>query len=127
MAQEELESKRQRLQAIRQSTSRMIAELELPKYDGSRQKLAAMVRDLELGKVSDKVVDVAEVVEKILQNEEATRTPHEDMKWDEMFKNTIFMDDVNHGNKLNKEKVIEARKLEMEFFSKMGIQRGLKS
>ena len=40
-----------------------------------------------------------------------------------MFRDTVFVDDVNGGNELDKLLVIEARKKEMEFFKKMAVYR----
>ena len=49
-------------------------------------------------------------------------TPHNnDEKWADMFRDTVFVDDVNGGDELDKNLVIEARKTEMEFFKKMAV------
>ena len=37
--------------------------------------------------------------------------------------NVVFTDDVNQGKVLDKDKVIKARMLEMDFFKKMGVSR----
>ena len=50
-------------------------------------------------------------VSKIMQILEKMESPHEDE----------FTDDVNGGNALDKDKVIAARRLEMQFFKKMGV------
>ena len=40
-----------------------------------------------------------------------------------MSRDTVFVDEVNGGNELDKNLVIEARKTEMEFFKKMAVYR----
>ena len=49
------------------------------------------------------------------------KSPHEDEQWRELYENVEFTDDVNGGNALDKDKVIAARRLEMQFFKKMGL------
>lgn len=49
--------------------------------------------------------------------------PHEpEVNWSELYSSGYFVDDVKGGT-LNREMVIEARKLEMAFFKKMGVYR----
>ena len=52
---------------------------------------------------------------------EKMESPHEDEQWRELYENVEFTDDVNGGNALDKDKVIAARRLEMQFFKKMGV------
>ena len=52
-------------------------------------------------------------------------SPHEKeadekRKWDEMYEGLEFIDDVHEGRFLNKNGVMAARKLEMDFFKRMG-------
>ena len=60
-------------------------------------------------------------VSKIMQILEKMERPHEDEHWREWYENVEFTDDVNGGNALDKNKVIAARRLEMQFFKKMGV------
>ena len=63
------------------------------------------------------------IVEKLADRKDMC-TPHDaDEKWADMFRDTVFVDDVNGGNELDKPLVIEARKTEMEFFKKMAVYR----
>ena len=41
-------------------------------------------------------------------------------RWEKLYREVDFFDDVHGGKWLDKEKVIEARKVELEFFRKMG-------
>ena len=117
------DQKKRRLESIRQSEAKVINEIGVYKYDGAKQKVNKMLLDLEFGKKSDKTEDVTRVMEK-LADREGMDTPHEDSeKWADIFKNTVFIDDVNGGHELDKEKVIEARMTEMQFFQKMGVYR----
>ena len=52
---------------------------------------------------------------------EKMESPHEDERWRGLYENVEFTDDVNGGNALDKDKVIAARRLEMQFFKKMGV------
>ena len=40
-----------------------------------------------------------------------------------MYKELEFYDDVNGGKWLNKEEVVKARRLEIDFFKRMGVYR----
>ena len=63
------------------------------------------------------------VIEK-LADRKGMCTPHDnDEKWADMFRDTMCVDDVNDGNELDRNLVIEARKTEMEFFKKMAVYR----
>ena len=49
-------------------------------------------------------------------------SPHyDDTDWSSMHEGIKFYEDVNGGEQLDKDKVIAARKLEMQFFKKMGV------
>ena len=52
---------------------------------------------------------------------EKMESPHEDEQWRELYENVEFTDDVNGGNAVDKDKVIAARRWEMQFFKKMGV------
>ena len=53
-------------------------------------------------------------------------SPHEceqehQRKWEELYKDVVFVDDVHDSKELRTDFVIKARQLEMEFFKKMGV------
>ena len=58
---------------------------------------------------------------KIMQILEQMESPHDDEQWRELYENVEFTDDVNGGNALDKDMVIAARRLEMQFFKKIGV------
>ena len=58
---------------------------------------------------------------KIMQTLEKMESPHEDEQWRELYENVEFTGDVNGGNALDNDKVKAARRLEMQFFKKMGV------
>ena len=45
----------------------------------------------------------------------------EKRKWQKLYGALTFVDDVHEGKLLKRDKVIEARKVEMEYFRKMGV------
>ena len=63
-------------------------------------------------------------VSKIMQILEKMESPHENEQWRELYENVEFTDDVNGGNALDKDKVIAARRLEMQFFKKIHNKMG---
>ena len=95
----------------------------MKKYDGSRQRLANVILDLELNRKSNKGCkqEITDIIQKISERE--TMTPHNDDNLEEMCENMTFYDEVNGGKKLNEKMVIEARRLEVEFFEKMGVYK----
>ena len=113
----ESEAKRRKLANFHRSKARFTQVLRLQKYDGSVQKVTKMLLDLEFGKMKDHHEDVTSIVEKLADRKDMC-TPHDDEKWADMFRDTVFVGDVNGGNELDKHLVIEARKTEMEFFKK---------
>jgi hypothetical protein len=64
-------------------------------------------------------VDITNLLGKIIEAERCT--PHEEEAWQDLYEDIKFYDDVNGGEELDKDKVIEARQLEMTFFKKMGV------
>ena len=109
----EPEAKRRRLANVHGSKERFAQVLRLQKYDGS----------FEEGDQRDHRENVTSIIEK-LNDWKDMCTPHnDDEKWADMFRNTVFVDDVTGGNELDKNLVIEAGKTEMEFFKKMAMFR----
>ena len=60
-------------------------------------------------------------VSKIMQFLEKMESPLDDEQWCELYENVEFTDDVNGGNALDKDEVTAARRLEVQFFKKMGV------
>ena len=50
-------------------------------------------------------------------------TPHDDQQWGDFYWNVVFTDDGNQVKVLDKDEVIKARMLEMDFFMKMGVKK----
>ena len=51
-------------------------------------------------------------------------SPHdedEDMWWQDLYRGVQFFDDVNEGQALDWALVVQARRLEIEYFKKMGV------
>ena len=96
----------------------------MSRYGGSKQKLEHMLMKLEMiyDKKDTKTLDVTEVVSKLAEREDM-ETPHDDEKWNDLYKDVTFYDDVNEGKELDKDMVMKARKLEMKFFKKMGVYK----
>ena len=85
--------------------------------------MSRMLLDLEFGKKDYKKEVVTSIIENLFDCENM-QSPHaDDEKCSDMFRTTVFEDDVNGGNELNKEEMIKARRTEMEFFKKMGVYR----
>ena len=115
----EPEAKRRKLANVHRSEARLTQVLRLQKYDGSLQKVTKMLLDLEFGKTKDHHENVTSIVEKLADRKDMCN----DEKWADMFRDTVFVDDVSGGNEMDKHLVIEARKTEMEFFEKMAVYR----
>ena len=108
----EPEAKRRKPANVHRSKARFTQVLRLQKYDGSLQKMTKMLLNLEFGMTKDHHENVKSIVEKLADRKDMC-TPHDDdEKWADMFRDTVFVDDVNGGNELDKHLVIEARKTE---------------
>ena len=121
--------KRRRLQAIIDQADELSKRLGMNKYDGGKQTLRKMLASMTKekgGQHEERTVDITKVMETI-QNKvqeyenQGMSSPHEDKQWEEMYSGIAFYDDVNGGQRLDKRKVIQARRLEMQFFKKMGV------
>ena len=60
---------------------------------------------------------IMEMVEHSLHESEES----EQQRWQKLYGDMTFVDDVHGGKLLKRDKVIEARKIEMEYFRKMGV------
>ena len=91
---------------------------------GSRRKLHAMLRALEFGPQAktEAKFDISEMIGAIREEE---GSPHDDKaeeeRWRAMYEEVDFWDDMNDMKPLNWEMAVKARKLEMDFFKKMGV------
>ena len=68
--------------------------------------------------------DVTKVIHAIMEMEEHSHHESEESKqqrWQKLYGDMTFVDDVYGGKLLKRDKVIEARKIEMEYFRKMGV------
>ena len=112
--------KRRRLDIIADSARRLLGKFGLGKSAGAKQHLERMMSGL-LGEKNQSSSIRSSDVSKIMQILEKMESPHEDEQWRELYDNVEFTDDVNGGNALDKDKVIAARRFEMQFFKKMGV------
>ena len=68
--------------------------------------------------------DVTKVIHAIMEMEEHSLHESEEseqQRWQKLYGDMTFVDDVHRGKLLKRDKVIEARKIEMEYFRKMGV------
>ena len=105
--------KRRRLDIIAESARRLLGKFGLGHLERMMSGLLGEKNQSSSIRSSD--------VSKIMQILEKMESPHEDEQWRELYENVEFTDDVNGGNALDKDKVIAARRLEMQFFKKMGV------
>ena len=103
----EPEVKRRKLANVHGSKARFAQVLRSQKCDGSLQKMTKML--MEFGKKRDHHENVTNVIEKLTDRKD-TCTPHNNEKWADMFRDTVFVDNASGGNELDKNLVIEARK-----------------
>ena len=106
----EPEAKRRKLANVHRNKARFTHVLRMQKYDGSLQKMTKMLLDLEFDKTRDDRENVTSIIEKLSDRKEMCTRLDDDAKWAGMFRDTLFVDDVNGGNVLDKHLVIEARK-----------------
>ena len=71
-------------------------------------------------------MDITAILHAVAHGER--KTPHETeweerMRFEALYEEMEFIDDVHEGNLLPKDKVIEARQLEMDFFRRMKVYR----
>ena len=102
----EKESKRRNVAKVHRSKARFFQVLRLQKHDGSLQKMEKMLLDLEFGMTRDHRENATSIIEKLADQKDMP-TPHDDdEKWADMFRDTVFVDDVDGGNELDKHLVI---------------------
>ena len=96
----------------------ILSKLGLRSCDGVGQKLTKMIAKLTYEQAQNKVKtqDVTKIIEAAQQISDKP-TPHDDQRWEDFYWNVGFTDYVNQGKVLDKDRVIKARMLEMNFFN----------
>ena len=127
---EERQEKRRRL-AVLASERRLREQLPLTRKQWvSRHKLYSMLMKLEFGDISkiksqSAGFDISNVI--CALQEQDDRHPHDEeaelQRWRHMYEGMDFWDDVNDMKPLDWERAVQARRLEMDFFRKMGVYR----
>ena len=74
--------------------------------DGSLQKMTEMLLDLEFGKTRDHRENVTSIIESLADRKDMCTSHSDDEKWAHMFRDTVFVDNVNGGNELDTHLVI---------------------
>ena len=70
--------------------------------------------------------DLTKIIKAVMKLEQ--HSPHDEesaekKRWNDMYEGMEFIDDVHGGKVLNKDMVIQARRLEMDFFKKMKVYK----
>ena len=118
---EELAARAKRRRLDLTHAAKLLAKrLDLPKY-GPANRIQSILKSMDdnfmvQGKLETDITDVMKKVDEVNGS-----SPHDDEDWQRMCEGIKFYDDVNGGEELDKKKVVEARKLEMQFFKKMGV------
>ena len=97
-------------------------------YESNRRKLNSMLNMLEFKQpASHKIVaDISNIIGALEKNEEETPHEEEDEAWRSLYDGVRFLDDMNGYKELNKDQVIAARRLEIEYFRKMRVYKKVK-
>ena len=85
-----------------------------------------MINTLEYSKQSprDVITDIRKIIGAL--SEEESSHPHderEEVAWREFYEGVKFLDDMNGMKELDRIEVIKARRLEIEYFKKMGVYK----
>ena len=93
---------------------------------GARRKLMAMLASLE-GTPQSRRAEYFDISNIIGALQDEAVSPHDESaeleRWRMMYENVEFWDDMHEYRPLEWEKVVVARKLEMDFFKKMGVYK----
>ena len=129
-------SKRARLRAVREKRLLMRRSIgnvcRKINRQGEYSKVERMIVDLEtqddeltkIGFKGSQKLDCTEIMKNLMKLESAYADPHEDpddQLWTELYRDMVFMDDLNGGEVLDWHKVVQARRLEIEYFKKMRV------
>ena len=122
-------AKRRRLEQIAKKICRSlnICSNKFEGYSSERLKVERMTSALERGQVDEprrKRMDITRVINAVSELEGCS--PHETdeqerARWEELYWGQEFYDDVHEFKHLDREQVIKARMLELDFFRKMGV------
>ena len=118
------QQKKQKIANLNQEVRYLSNVYNLNKYDGTRQKMQRILSSMQNDSRSEKEekTDITDIIKKVAFKMQAEQSPHEiDEDWASLYEGVKFYDDMNGGEELDKEKVIAARRLEMQFFKKMGV------
>ena len=70
---------------------------------------------------NQRMFNVNRIINKLSEHEDSESPHAEDDWWDKLYDGVEFLDDMNGYTPLDKERVIAARRLEIEYFKKMGV------
>ena len=118
------QQKKQKIANLNQEVRYLSNVYNLNKYDGTKQKMRRILSSMQNDYRSEKEekIDITDIIKKVTFKMQAEQSPHEiDEDWARLYEGVKFYDDMNGGEELDKEKVIAARRLEMQFFKKMGV------
>ena len=95
-------------------------------HRSNRTILHDMLQTLEYknNPTHDRVTDISNIIGALTKDEEDH--PHEedeDVKWRDFYEGVKFLDDMSGMKELDKNEVIKARRLEIEYFKKMGFYK----
>ena len=137
-AEDKRPEKNKREKAAEQSKRRRICRLAFAKrvseQIGSRvnkvthrrklERMSARFVEKDLKEAAGKLEDITELIQSLMKMERCSPHEGEDeekMRWEQLYEGLEFVDDVHGHQHLDKALVIKARRLEMDFFKKMGV------
>ena len=115
------QQKKQKIANLNQEVRYLSNVYNLNKYDGTKQKMRRILSSMQNDYRSEKEekTDITDIIKKVAFKMQAEQSPHEiDEDWASLYEGVKFYDDMNGGEELDKEKVIAARRLEMQFFKR---------
>ena len=125
-AEDEAGAKRRRLallESLRRSKKNIMDGSRMKLESGSKYKLGLLLKDLAAVDEPKAMAkqDVTEIFEELaavekLSDRQDMESPHSEENLTRLYEDVVFYDDVHGGCPLEKEKVIEARVLEMKIF-----------
>ena len=91
------------------------------------EELARDIINKEAAK-APKTLDISRIIQAVANTERCQHSPHEGedeekMRWERLYKDFDFFDDVRQGQYLDKAMVVKARQLEMQYFKKLGVYK----
>ena len=122
------EIKKRRLRVL-MSEKRILGHIcNIRSHESNRRKLNTMLNQLEFKGPTESrtVTDISNIIGALEKSEEMHPHDNDDELWREFYRGVQFVDDMNGFKALDKDKVIDARKLEMNYFKKMGVYKKVK-